>query len=74
MDSGEVDKKKRPVFVEMPDGTPIDIPEGRFIDLRVEMPARDDAVPSASQEVELENYEDLAYFEGNTRLSRETKE
>jgi hypothetical protein len=42
MDSGEVDKKKRPIFVEMPDGTPIDIPEGRFIDLRVEMPANDE--------------------------------
>lgn len=42
MDSGEVDKKKRPIFVEMPDGTPIDIPAGRFIDLRVEMPAGDE--------------------------------
>ncbi|CAI2104397.1 Uncharacterised protein [Serratia fonticola] len=39
MDSGEVDKKKQPIYVEMPDGTPIDIPDGRFIDLRVEMPA-----------------------------------
>jgi hypothetical protein len=38
MDSGEVDKKMQPIFVEMPDGTPIDIPKGRFIDLRVEMP------------------------------------
>mgnify|MGYP000435639372 CR=1 FL=1 len=45
MDSGEVDKKKQPIFVEMPDGTPIDIPEGRFIDLRVEMPARDEPEP-----------------------------
>lgn len=39
MDSGELDKKKQPIFVEMPDGTPIDIPAGRFIDLRVEMVA-----------------------------------
>ncbi|MBP1034819.1 prophage tail fiber N-terminal domain-containing protein [Serratia fonticola] len=42
MDSGEVDKKKQPIFVEMPDGTPIDIPAGRWIDLRVEMPASDE--------------------------------
>ncbi|CAI1860506.1 phage tail fiber protein [Serratia fonticola] len=45
MDSGEIDDKKQPIFVEMPDGTPIDIPEGRFIDLRVEMPATDDPEP-----------------------------
>ncbi|WP_447908129.1 phage tail fiber protein [Serratia fonticola] len=42
MDSGEVGKKKQPIFVEMPDGTPIDIPAGRWIDLRVEMPASDE--------------------------------
>ncbi|QIP93153.1 hypothetical protein [Serratia fonticola] len=42
MDSGEVDKKKQPIFVEMPDGTPIDIPAGRWIDLRVEMPGCDE--------------------------------
>ena len=45
MDSGEIDDKKQPIFVEMPDGTPIDIPEGRFIDLRVEMPATDEPEP-----------------------------
>lgn len=45
MDSGELDKHKQPIFVEMPDGTPIDIPEGRFIDLRVEMPASDEPEP-----------------------------
>ncbi|MBE0153158.1 hypothetical protein FOT80_27675 [Serratia fonticola] len=42
MDSGEVGKKKQPIFVEMPDGTPIDIPVSRWIDLRVEMPASDE--------------------------------
>ncbi|HHQ6581964.1 TPA: prophage tail fiber N-terminal domain-containing protein [Serratia fonticola] len=42
MDSGEIDKKKQPIFVEMPDGTPIDIPAGRWIDLRVEMPGGDE--------------------------------
>lgn len=26
MDSGELDKHKQPIFVEMPDGTPINIP------------------------------------------------
>ncbi|HHQ6630429.1 TPA: hypothetical protein ACSTL1_001875 [Serratia fonticola] len=45
MDSGEIDDKKQQIFVEMPDGTPIDIPEGRFIDLRVEMPATDEPEP-----------------------------
>lgn len=50
MDSGEVDKKKRPIFVEMPDGTPIDIPEGRFIDLRVEMPVSDEVAPEIETE------------------------
>ena len=41
MDSGEV-YKKSPIFVPMPDGTPHDIPAGRWIDLRVEMPAADE--------------------------------
>lgn len=50
MDSGEVDKKKRPIFVEMPDGTPIDIPEGRFIDLRVEMPVSDEVASEIETE------------------------
>ncbi|WP_447872683.1 phage tail fiber protein [Serratia fonticola] len=45
MDSGEADKKNQPIFVEMPDGTPIDIPKGRFIDLRIEMPAVDEPEP-----------------------------
>ncbi|MBC3253498.1 prophage tail fiber N-terminal domain-containing protein [Serratia fonticola] len=53
MDSGEVDKKKQPIFVEMPDGTPIDIPAGRWIDLRVEMPASDE--PEYVPEPEPEN-------------------
>ncbi|WP_431222588.1 pyocin knob domain-containing protein [Serratia sp. L9] len=44
MDTGEVDKKKKPIYVPMPDGTPIDIPVGRWIDLRVEMPAGEDSV------------------------------
>ncbi|NYA15773.1 phage tail fiber protein [Serratia fonticola] len=42
MDSGDVDQKNIPIFVEMPDGTPVDIPAGRFIDLRVEMPTVDE--------------------------------
>ena len=54
MDSGEVDKKNQPIFVEMPDGTPIDIPEGRFIDLRVEMPAVDKPEPDLEPELEPE--------------------
>ncbi|WP_447908255.1 phage tail fiber protein [Serratia fonticola] len=84
MDSGEVDKKKRPIFVEMPDGTPIDIPEGRFIDLRVEMPASDEPEPEfepepesqVEQEVEPENGEALApgAGEGNQGPSQEAKE
>jgi hypothetical protein len=52
MDRGEVDKKKQPIFVEMPDGTPIDIPKGRFIDLRVEMPITDE--PEGELELEPE--------------------
>ncbi|CAI2007124.1 prophage tail fiber N-terminal domain-containing protein [Serratia fonticola] len=84
MDSGEVDKKKRPIFVEMPDGTPIDIPEGRFIDLRVEMPASDEPEPEfesepepqVEQEAEPENGEALAQgeSEGNPGPSQEAKE
>lgn len=54
MDSGEVDKKNQPIFVEMPDGTPVDIPEGRFIDLRVEMPAVDEPEPDLEPELEPE--------------------
>lgn len=54
MDSGEVDKKMQPIFVEMPDGTPIDIPVGRFIDLRVEMPAVDEPEPDLEPELEPE--------------------
>ncbi|MEX3004242.1 pyocin knob domain-containing protein [Serratia fonticola] len=57
MDSGEVDKKKQPIFVEMPDGTPIDIPEGRFIDLRVEMPVVDEPEPQYEAEPEPEQEE-----------------
>ncbi|NYA45716.1 prophage tail fiber N-terminal domain-containing protein [Serratia fonticola] len=84
MDSGEVDKKKRPIFVEMPDGTPIDIPEGRFIDLRVEMPASDEPEPEfesepepqVEQEAEPKNGEALAQgeSEGNPGPSQEAKE
>ena len=50
MDSGEV-YKKSPVFVPMPDGTPKDIPAGRWIDLRVEMPASDEPEPVPEEEV-----------------------
>ncbi|MFV8933017.1 prophage tail fiber N-terminal domain-containing protein [Serratia fonticola] len=50
MDSGEVGKKKQPIFVEMPDGTPIDIPAGRWIDLRVEMPASDETELAPEEE------------------------
>ncbi|UAN43813.1 hypothetical protein KGP17_15055 [Serratia sp. JSRIV001] len=53
MDSGEVDKKKRPIVVEMPDGTPIDIPAGRFIDIRVEMSAVENPVQELDPELEL---------------------
>ncbi|MFV8847720.1 hypothetical protein [Serratia fonticola] len=80
MDSGEVDKKKRPIFVEMPDGTLIDIPEWRFIDLRVEMPARDEPEPElepqTTSEAEPDNSEELASSEGEhiTEQNEETKE
>ena len=42
MESGELDAENNPIFVAMPDGTPHDIPAGRWIDLRVEMPASDE--------------------------------
>lgn len=84
MDSGEVDKKKRPIFVEMPDGTPIDIPEGRFIDLRVEMPASDEPGLEFAPEPELqtnpealpENSGELANSKGecSTGQNEEAKE
>lgn len=50
MDSGDVDQKNIPIFVEMPDGTPVDIPAGRFIDLRVEMPTVDEPEPKLEPE------------------------
>ncbi len=41
MDSGAVDKNGNAVFVPIPDSTPVDIPVGRRVDLRVEMPVAD---------------------------------
>ncbi|KEY56928.1 hypothetical protein [Serratia sp. DD3] len=49
MDSGEV-YNNIPIYVPMPDGTPFDIPSGRWIDLRVEMPASDEPDPIFDQD------------------------